>query len=72
MGQQLFSAIIVNEIQEGKFQFIKYRNVPKNKFRKLFEYSIKTFPGVHHINLYEKATKRFFKQYTRAEIEQEV
>lgn len=68
MGQILFTAIIVSNVN-GVEQFVKYRNIPKNRFNKLAKYANKTFPGLHHINLYEKDTKRFYKQLKKTDIE---
>lgn len=68
MGQLLFSAIIVSEVN-GVQQFVKYRNIPKNRFPSLCKYASKTFAGLHHINLYEKGTKRFYQQLKKTDIE---
>lgn len=65
-----FTAIIVNQVPGiEQPQFVKYRNIPENKVQKLCRYALKTFPGVHHINLYRKETKQFFQQLKRNEIE---
>lgn len=69
MGQLLFSAIVVSKVQGEKDQFAKYRNIPKNRFNSLCKFALKTFPGLHHINLYEKGTKRFYKQLKKNDIE---
>lgn len=70
MGQLLFTAIVVSKV-EGiqQEQFAKYRNIAKNRFPSLCKFAIKTFPGLHHINLYEKGTKRFYMQLKKTDIE---
>lgn len=69
MAKELFTAIIVNNLPGmSQPQFIKYRNVPKDKLQGLCKYTSKTFPGVSHINLYEKSTKRFVVQLKRENI----
>lgn len=69
MEQKTFTAIVVNEIPGHGYQFIKYKVIPKRRLKNLCAYALKTFPGVHHINLYERETKKFYKQINRAMIE---
>lgn len=65
-----FTAIIVNKVPGvNTLQFVKYHNIPESKISKLCRHTLKTFQGVDHINLYEKFTKRFYKQLKRQEIE---
>lgn len=65
-----FNAIIVNQIPGmTQPQFVKYHNIPESKLSKLCRYALKTFPGVHHINLYRRETKQFVRQLKRGDIE---
>jgi hypothetical protein len=65
-----FTAIIVNQVRNSSEpQFVKYRNIPGSKIAKLCKFTMGNFPGVHHINLYSKDTKKFFRQLNRSQIE---
>jgi hypothetical protein len=58
-----FTAIIVSIVPGScREQFAKYRNIPEAKEEKLKAFAVRTFPGVHHINLYWKHNKQFAKQ----------
>ena len=61
--KNLLTAIIVCQIPGEKNKFIKYRNIKDAtpQIAKL-ETHARTFEYAHHINLYYKGTKRFYKQ----------
>jgi hypothetical protein len=40
---------------------LKYRNIDERRLEKFIQFAYK-FPGVHHINFYDKVTKEFVKQ----------
>jgi predicted transcriptional regulator len=65
-----FTAIIVSELPgTNQNQFAKYRNVPASKLNKLMKFAAATFAGLHHINLYDKETKKFARQLKKSDIE---
>jgi len=69
MAKELFTAIVVSKVPGcSQPQFAKYRNIPKDDEKRLYNFVRKTFPNVSHINFYEKATKRFRVQVKAADI----
>jgi hypothetical protein len=69
MAKELFNAIIVSKVEGcNQPQFVKYRNIPRDRIANLCNYVRKNFPGVSHINIYRKSNKEFVKQLKRDEI----
>lgn len=64
-----FTAIIVCDAPGGREQFLKYRNIPQSKEKKLMKFAASR-PGVHHVNLYDRDTKKFVKQIKKQELQE--
>lgn len=66
------TAIVVSRLPGSSLeQFAKYRKIPAAKVEKFVKFAASAFPGLHHINLYDRDKPKgqnFYRQISLKEI----